>query len=334
MTDPITNASTDPTDITVDVLMGPTDLEDALRSDVAKGLVASPKELPPKWFYDDRGCDLFDQITRLPEYYPTEAERSILRTYADAIVEQSGADTLVELGSGTSDKTRVLLDAFARAGQLRRFCPFEISETTLRAAADSIQGEYPGVAVHAVVGDFERHLGRLPQGGRRMVAFLGSTIGNFAPGERARFFTDLVSGLRPGDSLLLGTDLVKDVDRLEAAYDDAAGVTAEFNLNVLRVMNRELAADFELDQFAHLARYDRDEEWIEMRLRSLADQTVHITALDLEVDFARGEEVRTEISAKFRRAGVEAELATAGLRVVRWMTDPAGDFALSLSVLD
>ncbi|MGZ4684058.1 MAG: L-histidine N(alpha)-methyltransferase [Acidimicrobiales bacterium] len=319
--------------ITVDVLMGPTDLEDALRTDVAKGLVASPKELPPKWFYDDRGCELFDQITRLPEYYPTEAERTILRAEADAIVAASGADTLVELGSGTSDKTRVLLDAFTRAGQLRRFCPFEISESTLRAAAASISREHPGVEVHAVVGDFERHLGQLPQGGRRMVAFLGSTIGNFTPGERARFFTDLVGGLHPGDSLLLGTDLVKDVDRLEAAYDDAAGVTAEFNLNVLRVMNRELQADFDLGQFAHLARYDRDEEWIEMRLRSLADQTVHIRALDLEVDFARGEEVRTEISAKFRRPGVEAELAEAGLQVVRWMTDPAGDFALSLSVV-
>ncbi|MGZ4693437.1 MAG: L-histidine N(alpha)-methyltransferase [Acidimicrobiales bacterium] len=319
--------------ITVDVLMGPTDLEDALRTDVAKGLVASPKELPPKWFYDDRGCELFDQITRLPEYYPTEAERTILRAEADAIVAASGADTLVELVTGTSDKTRVLLDAFTRAGQLRRFCPFEISESTLRAAAASISREHPGVEVHAVVGDFERHLGQLPQGGRRMVAFLGSTIGNFTPGERARFFTDLVGGLHPGDSLLLGTDLVKDVDRLEAAYDDAAGVTAEFNLNVLRVMNRELQADFDLGQFAHLARYDRDEEWIEMRLRSLADQTVHIRALDLEVDFARGEEVRTEISAKFRRPGVEAELAEAGLQVVRWMTDPAGDFALSLSVV-
>jgi len=333
MTDPTTDASTDPADITVDVLMGPTDLDDALRTDVAKGLAASPKELPPKWFYDDRGCDLFDQITRLPEYYPTEAERSILQAEAAAIVEASGADTLVELGSGTSDKTRVLLDAFAADGQLRRFCPFEISESTLRAAASSIQGEYPGVAVHAVVGDFERHLGQLPQGGRRMVAFLGSTIGNFTPGERSRFLDDLVGGLRPGDSLLLGTDLVKDVDRLEAAYDDAAGVTAEFNLNVLRVMNRELQADFAVDQFAHLARYDRDEEWIEMRLRSLADQTVRIAALDLEVDFERGEEVRTEISAKFRREGVEAELAAAGLQLVRWMTDPAGDFALSLSVV-
>jgi dimethylhistidine N-methyltransferase len=328
----MTDRATDPR-IAVDVLMGPDDLDDALRADVAKGLVACPKELPPKWFYDDRGCELFDQITRLPEYYPTEAERSILEAEADAIVASSGADTLVELGSGTSDKTRTLLEAFTRAGRLRRFCPFEISETTLRAAAASISAEHPGIEVHAVVGDFERHLGQLPRGGRRMVAFLGSTIGNFTPGERSRFLDALVGGLEPGDTLLLGTDLVKDVDRLEAAYDDAAGVTAEFNLNVLRVMNRELDADFDLDQFAHLARYDHDAEWIEMRLRSLSDQTVHIRALDLEFEFARGEEVRTEISAKFRRAGVEDELAAAGLRVVRWMTDPDADFALSLSVV-
>ena len=319
--------------VTIDVLMGPTDLDDALRADVRRGLGATPKELPPKWFYDDHGCDLFDQITRLPEYYPTEAERTILRAEADNIVVSSCADTLVELGSGTSDKTRVLLDAFARAGQLRRFCPFEISESTLRAAAAAVRHEYPGVEVHAVVGDFDRHLGHLPRGGRRMIAFLGSTIGNFTPDQRKQFLADLTGGMVPGDSLLLGTDLVKAVDRLEAAYDDAAGVTAEFNLNVLRVMNRELDADFDLDRFVHVARFDADREWIEMRLRSTSEQRVHIGALDLTVDFAADEEVRTEISAKFRRDGVEAELAGAGLQVERWMTDPAGDFALSLSTM-
>jgi L-histidine Nalpha-methyltransferase len=333
MTEPLTESTIDRSTarITVDVLMGPGDLDDALRTDVRRGLTASPKVLPPKWFYDDHGCNLFDQITRLPEYYPTEAERAILRAEAAAIVAASGADTLVELGSGTSDKTRVLLDAFAAAGQLTRFCPFEISESTLRSAADSISREYPGVDVHAVVGDFERHLGRLPQGGRRMIAFLGSTIGNFSPPERRRFLADLTSGMVPGDTLLLGTDLVKDVDRLEAAYDDAAGVTAEFNLNVLRVMNRELDADFDVERFTHVARFDHDEEWIEMRLRSQVDQTVEVRALGLTVGFAAGEDVRTEISAKFRRAGIEAELAAAGLHLDRWMTDPAGDFALSLS---
>ncbi len=327
------HAATETAPITVEVLMGPTDLDDALRGDVRAGLTTSPKTLPPKWFYDDRGCELFDAITRLPEYYPTEAERAILRAEADSIVAASGADTMVELGSGTSDKTRVLLDAFAAAGQLQRFIPFEISETTLRTAADAIAAAYPGVAVHAVVGDFERHLGQIPGGGRRMVAFLGSTIGNFAPHERARFLADLAGGMAPGDSLLLGTDLVKDVDRLEAAYDDSAGVTAEFNLNVLRVMNRELGADFDLARFVHVARFDQANEWIEMRLRSQVDQTVTIADLDLAVTFAAGEEVRTEISAKFRRRGVEAELAAAGLRLERWMTDPGGDFALSLSVI-
>jgi L-histidine N-alpha-methyltransferase len=323
-----------PSLVRVDVHMGPTDLEDALRADVRRGLTASPKELPPKWFYDDRGCELFDEITRLPEYYPTERERAILRAEAAHIVEVSGADTLVELGSGTSDKTRVLLDAMADAGSLARFVPFEISETTLRAAAAAIAGEYPGVEVHAVCGDFERHLGELPPGGHRLVAFLGGTIGNFAPAERKRFLADLADGLQPGDHFLLGTDLVKDVGRLEAAYDDAQGVTAQFNLNVLRVVNRELDADFDLDRFEHVARFDTAEEWIEMRLRSLADQRVTVGALGLRVDFADGEEMRTEISAKFRRAGVEAELAAAGLRLVRWMTDPDGDFALSLSIRD
>jgi L-histidine Nalpha-methyltransferase len=318
----------------VDVLMGPDDLERALRADVRRGLTATPKELPPKWFYDDRGCELFDAITRLPEYYPTERERQILSTHAAEIVTASGADTLVELGSGTSDKTRVLLDALTAAGQLKRFGPFEISETTLRAAAAAIEVEYPGVEVHAVVGDFERHLGQLPKGDRRLIAFLGGTIGNFAPAERKRFLADLADGMNPGDRFLLGTDLVKDVDRLEAAYDDAQGVTAAFNLNVLAVVNRELDADFELDQFVHVARFDRTEEWIEMRLRSLIDQTVRVESLGLTVEFAQGEEMRTEISAKFRRAGVEAELADAGLRLERWMTDPAGDFALSLSVRD
>jgi len=304
----------------------------SLETDVRSGLTTRPKDIPPKWFYDDRGCELFDAITRLPEYYPTEREREILRAEAAAIAEVSQADTLVELGSGTSDKTRVLLDGLRAGGRLRRFVPFEISEATLRAAAAAIAEEYPGIDVHAVVGDFERHLGDLPDDGRRLIAFLGGTIGNFAPAERKRFLADLADGMRPGDRFLLGTDLVKDVGRLEAAYDDAQGVTAEFNLNVLAVVNRELDADFDLDQFEHIARFDRDEEWIEMRLRSRRDQHVEVRALDLAVDFGEGEEMRTEISAKFRRERVEAELAEAGLRLERWMTDPAGDFALSLSV--
>ena len=320
--------------VRVDVHLGPDDITAALRTDVRDGLTGTPKHLPPKWFYDDLGCDLFDQITRLEEYYPTETERGILAAQAATIAEASGADTIVELGSGTSDKTRTLLDAFRATDQLRRFVPFEVNEATVRAAAEAIVAEYSGTEVHAVVGDFERHLGEIPREGRRMVAFLGSTIGNFDPAGRKQFLAELADNLRPGDSLLLGTDLVKDVDRLEAAYNDALGVTAAFNLNVLTVVNRELDADFAVDRFEHHAFFDRDEEWIEMRLRSTIDQTVHVRALDLQVEFAAGEELRSEISAKFRRDGVAAELASAGLRLDRWLTDAAGDFALSLAFRD
>lgn len=322
------------TDIQIDVLLDAADIQRALREDVRRGLTATPKELPPKWFYDDRGCELFDAITRLPEYYPTETERAILHAEAAAIARASGAETLVELGSGTSDKTRTLLDAMAETGQLQRFAPFEVNEATLRSAADTIAHAYAGVRVHAVVGDFEHHLAALPGGGRRMIAFLGSTIGNFAPDERKQFLADLTATMAPGDSLLLGTDLVKAVDRLERAYDDTQGVTGEFNRNVLRVVNRELDADFDVDAFGHVAFFDRDAEWIEMRLRSDRAHTVEVRALGLTVDFAAGEQMRTEISAKFRREGVEAELASAGLRLDRWMTDPNNDFALSLSFMD
>lgn len=318
--------------VRVDVHLTPDDLASALAADVRRGLTAAPKDLPPKWFYDDRGSQLFDEITRLPEYYPTRAERAILLGRADEIAGLTGADTLVELGSGTSEKTRLLLSALARAGTLNRFVPFDVSEATLRGAAQGVSHEY-GIEVHAVVGDFERHLGRLPGGGRRVVAFLGSTIGNLAPDARARFLGEITAGLEPGDSFLLGTDLVKDVGRLVAAYDDDAGVTAEFNRNVLHVVNRELGADFVADRFAHVASWVPEHEWIEMRLRSDRAQRVTVPALDLTVEFDGGEEMRTEISAKFRREHVESELAAAGLTLEHWWTDPAGDFSLSLSRL-
>jgi L-histidine N-alpha-methyltransferase len=317
--------------IRVDVHVEPGDAARALEADVRRGLTASPKTLPPKWFYDDRGSELFDAITRLPEYYPTRTERSILLEHAVDVAERTRADTLVELGSGTSEKTRVLLDALAKEGTLTRFVPFDVSEATLRASAAQIAREYPGVAVHAVVGDFERHLGELPTDGRRLVAFLGGTIGNLDPTGRAAFYREVAAGLAPGDALLLGTDLVKDLDRLVAAYDDAAGVTAEFNRNVLHVINRELDANFVPEAFAHVARWNADAEWIEMWLRAEGAQRVHVGALGLDVAFADDEAVRTEISAKFRPAGVRAELAAAGLELVEWWTDPAGDFALSLA---
>lgn len=321
-------------DVTVDVHLAPDASTRALEADVRAGLGSTPKSLPPKWFYDDRGSELFDEITRLPEYYPTRTERSILGAHARHVAELTKADTLVELGSGTSEKTRLLLDALRDAGTLERFVPFDVSEQTLRDAAFAVAREYSGVRVHAVVGDFEQHLGEIPGGGTRLVAFLGSTIGNFAPEPRARFLTDLAAALVPGDALLLGTDLVKDVDRLVAAYDDAAGVTAAFNRNVLVVLDRELDGDFDPDRFDHVAVWDADAEWIEMRLRSRCRHTVTLGALDLQVSFDAGEELRTEISAKFRRTRVEAELAAAGFRLAEWWTDPQHDFALSLSFVE
>ena len=300
----------------------------ALAADVRAGLAARPRSLPPKWFYDERGSQLFDEITRLPEYYPTECERALLREHAAEAAALTAADTLVELGSGTSDKTRLLLDALRDAGTLQRFVPFDVDESVLRSAGAAIARDYPGVAVHAVCGDFERHLPLLPGGGRRLVAFLGGTIGNLLPPERARFLADLRDGLQAGDALLLGTDLVKDPDRLVRAYDDAAGVTAQFNRNVLHVLVRELGADLDPDGFVHVALWDAEAEWVEMRLRARSPQVVRV--LDLEVSFDEGEELRTEVSAKFTRERVERELDTAGLRLARWWTD--GDYALSLAL--
>ena len=302
----------------------------ALEADVRAGLSATPRSLPPKWFYDARGSQLFDEITRLPEYYPTRRERALLQEHAATIARVSGADTLVELGSGTSEKTRLLLGALRDAGQLRRYVPFDVDESVLTGAARAVAQEFPGTQVHAVVGDFEHHLGLLPQDGRRLIAFLGGTIGNLLPDERAVFLHTLAGGMRPGDALLLGTDLVKDPERLVRAYDDAAGVTAEFNRNVLHVLAAELGADVDPSAFEHVALWDPEHRWIEMRLRATRDVVVRV--LDLQVPFAAGEELRTEISAKFGREQVAAELAAAGLALDAWWTDPAGDYALSLAV--
>jgi L-histidine N-alpha-methyltransferase len=317
--------------VRLDIHLTEADLARALRDDARTGLTATPKTLPPKWFYDAYGSELFERITELPEYYPTRAERAALTAHAGEIAETTGAKSLVELGSGSSDKTRLLLDALHRYGTLARFVPLDVSEPALRAAATAIDADYPDLDVHAIAGDFTRHLDEIPAGDGRLVAFLGGTIGNFAPGARRRFLRTLGGLLSAGDYLLLGTDLVKDVDVLEAAYDDAAGVTAEFNRNVLHVLNRELDADFPTDLFEHVAFFDPGHEWIEMRLRARRACHVTIGALDLEVDFARGEELRTEISAKFTRARVEADYAACGLELAEWFTDDDGLFALSLA---
>jgi L-histidine Nalpha-methyltransferase len=304
--------------------------EAALRADVLHGLtVPHRKTLPPKWFYDAHGSDLFEKITELPEYYPTRAEREILIARSPEIAAATGARTLVELGSGSSEKTRYLLNALTG---LRTYVPVDVSESALTQAGHALIAERPGLDVHALIADFTAGLSLPDTPGPRLVAFLGGTIGNLVPAERAAFLKSVRSLLAPGDALLLGTDLVKDESVLVAAYDDAAGVTAEFNKNVLAVVNRELGADFDLGAFAHVAVWDAENEWIEMRLRARRAQTVKIPALDLAVDFTEGEELRTEVSAKFRKEGVRRELADVGMDLTHWWTDEEARFALSLSV--
>lgn len=307
----------------------PMDATDAaLRADVLSGLTRHPKTLPPKWFYDARGSELFEEITRLPEYYPTRAEREILAARAEEIAAASGARTVIELGSGSSEKTRHLLDVLP---ELHSYVPVDVSESALTGAADSLLAEHPGLSVHALIADFTGGLALPGTPGPRLVVFLGGTIGNLLPEERAAFLRSVRSLLTPGDALLLGTDLVKDEETLVAAYDDAAGVTAAFNKNVLNVVNRELGADFPLDDFDHLAVWNPRDRWIEMRLRARRALSVKIRELDLVVPFEAGEELRTEVSAKFRQEDVREELAAAGMRLTQWWTDSAGRFALSLA---
>jgi L-histidine N-alpha-methyltransferase len=317
--------------VTVEVHLSPDDLRRALVEDATTGLSSSPKSMPPVWFYDDRGSALFDEITRLPEYYPTRCERAILDAHARDIAARAGADVLVELGSGTSEKTRLLLDALRDLGLLHRFVPLDVSEQTLRDAAASIAAEYEGVAVHAVVGDFNQHLGLLPAGGRRLVAFLGGTIGNLLPVQRRRFLFDLDCALTVDDRLLVGTDLVKDVATLEAAYNDSAGVTAAFNRNLLLVLNRELHADFDVDAFEHVATWDAAEEWVDIGLRATTAQRVTVADLGIEVRFDAGEVMRTEVSSKFRPDLLEKELWDGGFVVEETWTDPQGWFQLTLA---
>ncbi|OEU99453.1 histidyl-tRNA synthetase [Streptomyces qinglanensis] len=301
----------------------------ALAADVTRGLARTPKSLPPKWFYDARGSELFEQITKLSAYYPTRAEAEILRDAAPRIARLTGARTLVELGSGSSYKTRLLLTAL---GAPLTYVPVDVSESALAEAGHALLADHPGVTVHALVADFQQEL-PLPECPEpKVVAFLGGTVGNLLPADRARFLASLRSRLGPRDALLLGTDLVKDPAVLVAAYDDAEGITAEFNKNVLHVLNRELGADFDPGDFTHVAAWDDENEWIEMRLRARRALSAKLPAVDLSVDFRPGEELRTEISAKFRRASVRAELAAAGMRLCQWWTDSADRFALGLAV--
>jgi L-histidine N-alpha-methyltransferase len=317
----------------VSVALDPDWAARSLVDDVRRGLGSPPLRLPPKWLYDDEGSRLFDEITRLEEYYPTKAEREILHRHAGDIVAASNASTLVELGSGTSDKTRLLLDAFTASGRLERFVPVDVSEQTLRDAAARLAAQYPGLQVEALVGDFTLHLGHLPAGGPTMVAFLGGTIGNLYVEERAAFLGALADSLRAGDWLLLGTDLVKSADRLVAAYDDPRGLTAAFVTNCLHVLNRELDADFDTDAFTYVAFWDPAMERMDLRLRADMPQTVSIPGADLSVDLASGEEIRVEISTKFSRETLRRELVAAGFTVEHTFTDSAADFAVTLARL-
>lgn len=304
-----------------------------MASDIRRGLLSVPKELSPKYFYDERGSRLFERITELDEYYPTRAEREILAGRSAEIVAAAGAPgTLVELGSGSAAKTRHLLDAMRDADCLRTYVPVDISEEITQQTAELLVDEYPGLDVRGLVCDFEHHLERIPDtGGERLIAFLGGTIGNLYPYQRRAFMCRIAALMFPGDHFLLGTDLIKDSGRLEAAYDDSEGVTAEFNKNVLEVLNRELGADFDLDAFDHVARYDAEAERMDIRLRARAAQTVQLELLDLTVEFAAGEELKTEISTKFTRARLDEVYAHAGLELCGWFTDAAGDYALSLA---
>jgi L-histidine N-alpha-methyltransferase len=304
---------------------------DELATDARQGLTASAKSLPPRWFYDRRGSDLFEQITELAEYYPTRTERQILQTNADDIARAAPVNTVIELGSGSSTKTRLLLDAWQRAGSLRRIVTVDVSVSALADAASDLAARYGGVELRPVRADFTRHLDGLQTVGRTAIVFLGSTIGNLDPDERSHFFASVRSMLGAGDVLVLGTDLVKPVDVLVRAYNDAAGVTAEFNLNVLRVLNRELEGDIPVDEFSHRAIWNAAAERIEMRLRAKRVIDARLAAIDLDVHFDAGEEILTEISSKFRREGIGSELAAPGLTLRRWWTDPENYFAVSLS---
>ncbi|TCK24351.1 L-histidine N(alpha)-methyltransferase [Pseudonocardia endophytica] len=320
--------------VRLDVHLTEGDADAALRDDARRGLTARPKELPPKWFYDARGSDLFERITDLAEYYPFRTERSLLTDSVADIARTSGAETVVELGSGSSTKTRLLLDAFRAEGTLRSYVPQDVSESALRGALDELAERYPDLDLHGVVGDFTRDLDKLPgaptPGGRRMIAFLGGTIGNLLPGPRHEFLAHVRSVLAPGEQLLLGTGLVTDPAVMVPAYDDAQGVTAEFNRNVLHVLNRELGADFDVDAFSHVAYWDAENEWIEMRLRAERDMTVRVAALDLDVAFEAGELMCTEISAKFRHESIDAMVGAAGFEPTRRWVDEDERFALSL----
>ena len=326
----VTRSATEPR-IRIDVLVEDEDRRAELYDATFWSLRATPRELPAVWLYDEQGSLLFDEITRLPEYYPTNAEREILTARAAEIAELTHGRTLVELGAGTSEKTLLLLDALSAAGTLERFAPLDVSEEVLRASAEAIAERYPAISVHGIVGDFERDLRAIPPGDCRMIAFLGSTVGNLYPERRAKLFQAIASALAPGDSFLLGVDLVKDPAVIERAYNDSRGVTEQFVRNGLTHANRELKADFVQERFAFDAHWDAEHEWMDIGFRAIEAHTVRVAELEVEFDLAEGERLRVEVSSKFRQDRIEAGLAAAGLQLTGWWTDEATRFALLLA---
>ena len=317
--------------VSVEVILPEDGGRSRMAAEVREGLTRPLKEISPRYFYDERGSELFERITELPEYYPTRCEREILETRAGDIVSSAKPSSLIELGSGSAAKSRILLDEMKKAGSLEAYCPVDISEEITRQTAAQIADEYDGVEVRGLISDFEHDFVSLPVGAPRLVAFLGGTIGNLMPEGRAEFLDGIVGLLDPEDRFLVGVDLVKDPETLVAAYDDAQGVTAEFNLNVLNVLNRELSGNLDPEGFEHVALWDPENLWIEMRLRSLAEQQARLDSIDLDLRFDRGEEVRTEISTKFVRPGLEEILREAGLELTDWFSDEDGKFALALA---
>ncbi|MEO0406509.1 MAG: L-histidine N(alpha)-methyltransferase [Cyanobacteria bacterium P01_A01_bin.135] len=306
--------------------------EQAAADEVVSGLQSTPKTLPPRYFYDDLGSELFEQICRLPEYYLTRTETAILATSAGAIAEVTGPCDIVELGSGSSTKTRLILDAYSDQ-QPFVYRPIDVSAGILKSSARALLVDYPSLEVHGLVSTYEQALSQLPppQAPHRLICFIGSTLGNLSPESCRQFLQQLRGALQPGDFFLLGVDLQKPVPLLEAAYNDAQGITAAFNLNMLRHLNDRFDGNFELAQFEHSAFYNRAQHQIEMHLRSRIQQTVHLKALSLTLDLAAGETIRSEISRKFSQEELEQDLLAQQLKPLNSWTDPKGWFSVTLA---
>ncbi|MDR4494780.1 MAG: L-histidine N(alpha)-methyltransferase [Nitrospirales bacterium] len=323
-------ASRTDTSITIDIPLT-RESPDLLNAQITGGLLGCPKTLPSKLFYDEHGSTLFEQICELPEYYQTRTEHQLLTRWADEIVSLTGAEELVELGSGAATKTRVLLDAMTKAEQLRYYVPFDVDETIVRRVSEELIQEYPGLQIHGVVGDFLVHLEHIPEGGKRLVVILGGTIGNLSMQAAKEFLTAVNSEMASGDFFLLGLQLIADRERMEAAYNDTQGITAKFNKNIIRVLGNTFGSEIDPELFDHVARYNEKDHRIEMWLRSRQDQTFTIPEWGLSVALKQGEEIRTEISTKYDQPLTDQLLADSGFEMVKWYADADNLIGLALA---